>query len=111
MIHGHFMRMERTRKAEQRKGNRRAERSIQSFWGCGHLFSLVTFVEHPEFELIPHPQFSFETKDEKAMRRCMSSDYAQLHLASPRPELMGPDYSSMRDAVLPRLTILALARP
>ena len=45
------------------------------------------------------------------MRRCMSSDYAQLHLASPRPELMGPDYSSMRDAVLPSLTILALARP
>lgn len=30
----------------------------------------------------------------------MSSDYAQLHLASPRPELMGPDYSS-RDALLP----------
>lgn len=61
--------------------------------------------------LIPHPQFSFERKDEKAMRRCMSSDYAQLHLASPRPELMGPDYSSTRDAMLPSLTILALAMP
>lgn len=45
------------------------------------------------------------------MRRCMGSDYAQLHLASPRPELMGPDYSSARDAVLPSLTILALAMP
>lgn len=41
----------------------------------------------------------------------MSSDYAQLHLASPRQKLMGPDYSSARDAVLPSLTILALARP
>lgn len=40
----------------------------------------------------------------------MSSDYAQLHLASPRQKLMGPDYSA-RDAVLPSLTILALAMP
>lgn len=41
--------------------------------------------------------------------RCMSSDDVQLHLASPRQKLMGPDYSSARDAVLPSLTILALA--
>lgn len=45
------------------------------------------------------------------MRGCMSSDYAQLHLASPRQKLMGPDYSSAREAVLPSLTILALAMP
>lgn len=39
----------------------------------------------------------------------MSSEDAQLHLASPRQKLMGPDHSSARDAVLPSLTILALA--
>lgn len=39
----------------------------------------------------------------------MSSEDAQLHLASPRQKLMGPDYSSARDAVLPSLTLLALA--
>ena len=41
----------------------------------------------------------------------MSPDYAQLHLASPRQKLMGPDYSSAQDAVVPSLTILALATP
>jgi hypothetical protein len=62
---------------------------------------LVVFTEYHAFKLVPHPQFSsLKSTDEKAMRRCLSSDYTQLHLASSRQKLMGPDQSSVGDAVI-----------
>lgn len=95
MIHFHFMKNKSKMQSKGRKTKGEAFTVLSGLLQPKTPSHWLSLLRTKTSSTSPTPQFSFfkRTEDENAMR-CMSSDYAQLHLASLRQKLMGPDYSS-----------------